>query len=471
MSLKSLTRLFSRMDIRLSLYYTLILFILFALLASFCVVRLRHHLVKQVDQMLRDEVFELELEISQHADIIEGCREAERMLSRRRAYPFLFRVMDSSLQVIYSSSAVVRKKPLQYLDFPAPVNEPHHFTSIEVPHRSPFRCYQKRISRNGTTLTIQVATPTSSSHRIVRNLTKNILLMAPALLLFSIAFGLLASRQPFQIIRRIDQITRQITSKNLRARLPVAEAGGEVRDLTETINSMLARLEASFDALRQFTADASHELRTPLAALRGELEVAVTREREPSEYREIISTCLERIDGLIKIVNDLLLISRFESRKVRLQRERNSLSKIFKDLYDFFAPIAQEKGLTFSLERCDEVAACVDKTSMQQMLSNLLENAIKFTPEGETVALTLVRQGRVAECRVTDTGRGVPPEEASKIFERFYQIDSSRSEANRGCGLGLQICKRIVEAHGGTIAVEATGGRGATFVVRLPLDE
>ncbi len=464
-------RFFNRMDIRLTIYYTLILLFLFALLASFCLVRLQHHLVKQLDQMLRDEVLELELEVSQHADIAEGCREAERVLSRRRAYPLYFRVMDPVLSVLYTSSALVRRKPPQQLVFAPVVNEPRYFATIEVPRRSPFRCYQKRITRDDQVLTIQLATPTSSTQKIVENLTENIILITPVLLFLSIAFGLLASRQPFQIIRSINQITRQITSKNLRERLPLSAAGGEVKDLTETINSMLERLETSFEALKQFTGDASHELRTPLFALKGELEVAIHRERESSEYREIIGNCLERVDSLIKMVNDLLLIARLESQKVLMQREPISLAKTVHDLYDFFAPMAQEKSLVFSIDRCDDVTANVDKTTIQQLFSNLIDNAVKFTPERESIVLSLVQQNGAVEFRVKDTGKGIAPEEIPKIFERFYQVDASRSDPARGSGLGLQICKRIVEAHGGTIAIEQNGDRGVTFVVRLPLAE
>jgi signal transduction histidine kinase len=133
--------------------------------------------------------------------------------------------------------------------------------------------------------------------------------------------------------------------------------------------------------------------------------------------------------------------------------------------------MAQEKSLVFSIDRCDDVTANVDKTTIQQLFSNLIDNAVKFTPERESIVLSLVQQNGAVEFRVKDTGKGIAPEEIPKIFERFYQVDASRSDPARGSGLGLQICKRIVEAHGGTIAIEQNGDRGVTFVVRLPLAE
>jgi signal transduction histidine kinase len=266
-------------------------------------------------------------------------------------------------------------------------------------------------------------------------------------------------------------LATKITSQNLQERLPVPAAQDEVRALTVTINSMIERLEKSFGDMKQFTADVSHELRNPLFAMKSGMEVALSGQRDCQEYRDIIADCLERINYLIKMVNDLFLISRFETKKINLELAYLNAGEIVRDIFDFFLPMAQEKKLRFALTRCDDVVLSADKTRLLQLISNLLDNAIKFTPENREVKVSLVSENREACLQVRDTGIGIPEHEFPHIFKRFYQIDEARSGSERGTGLGLQICKRIVEAHGWKITVARNEGNGVTFSVTIPLHE
>jgi signal transduction histidine kinase len=250
--------------------------------------------------------------------------------------------------------------------------------------------------------------------------------------------------------------------------LPSPTAHDEIYDLTNTINTMLDRLENSFKEIKQFTSDVSHELRNPLFGLKGEMEVALSNERSHHEYREVIQECLERVNALSKMVNDLFLVSRFELKKVDLDMLYLNLSEILQDLYDFFLPMAQEKKLVLTIDRCDSVLINGDKTRVHQLLSNLIDNAIKFTPENGSVILSLTSENTLAHVTIKDTGIGIPEEEIPHIFNRFYQVDKSRSGLSRGAGLGLHICKKIVDAHGGSIDVTSNEGKGVTFTVTLP---
>ena len=299
---------------------------------------------------------------------------------------------------------------------------------------------------------------------------KTMLLALPLLLVLSLLIGLSASRRPFVIMRHMNSVTRRITAENMHERLPVPEVESEVRELTETINDMLDRLEATFNEVRQFTADVAHELRNPLCAVQGEMQVVLSRERSAEEYRETVAETLVRINALIKIVNDLFLISRFDNQKVVLEKERIDFADLVRDLYEFFEPVAREKQVAFTIRTCDHANVVVDRTHMQQLVSNLVDNALKFTPAGESVTLHLEECSEELLLHIEDTGIGISAEDMPHIFQRFYQADKTRSGMQGGSGLGLQICKRIAEAHGGAITVRAHEHKGVTFTLRIPRD-
>ncbi len=469
MLLRLKNNFFDRLDVRLTIYYTLILLFLFVLFSSFFLYRLHHSFIKQIDYVLHDEALELIQEIKTEGDFFHACSIFEEDTAKRKHYPIYFRVMDMSEAALYTSSTAISKKHFKNLLFPPVTPEEKHYYSFKVPGRSPFRCYQKKIRLNGAdTYILQLITPTSRTNKIYNNMFTNILRTMPVVFVLSIAFGLFASRKPFEIIRKMNKITKRITSSNLSERLPVPSTKSEVKDLTETINSMLYRLEKSFEEVMQFTSDVAHELRNPIFAIQGEMELMLSAERTIQEYRKATSICLERINGLAKITSDLFLISRFDSKKVSMEITSVNLSGLLRDLYSFFLPIAQEKHIDFTIQRCDEIVAHTDKTRLQQLMSNLIDNAIKFTPDGNSVVLSLQKQNNTVDFRVKDSGTGIPADEMQNIFKRFYQVDNSRSGSDRGSGLGLQICKRITEALGGSIRVEQNAEKGVTFIFTLP---
>jgi heavy metal sensor kinase len=441
------------------------------LFASFFLYRLHHNLIKQIDQILHDEALELINRIEKESDLINGCARFEEGIAQRKSYPLYFRALDTSGALLYASDMSVKKKPKRYLSFPPPVNQVRHSSSFRVPNRSDFRCYQQMSIKDGIwKFTIQIATPTSKANKVVRNLRNNILRTLPVIIFLSIAFGLYASRKPFEIITKINKITKRITSRNLSQRLPVPSAESEVKNLTETINSMLDRLERSFNEVKQFTSDVSHELRNPLSAVKGEMEVALSEQRTKEEYKEVLSECMERINDLIKIVNSLLLISRFDSNKITLDLDSVNLSEIVNNMCEFFQPIAQEKHLKLEIERNDNIVLKADRTRMQQVISNLIDNAIKFTPQSGSIYLSLIKGEDKMDLLVRDNGIGIPDGEISNIFKRFYQVEDSRSDSNSGSGLGLPICKRIVDLHGGNIRAERNKEAGMTFIVTIPMN-
>ncbi|MEI6126228.1 MAG: ATP-binding protein [Pseudomonadota bacterium] len=457
---------FQRLDIRLTTYSTLILLALSAFLCFFFYFRLQHVLMKQVDKILIDETHELIDDIREHGDIISGCRVFEADIARRKYYPFDFRVLTESGEILYQSKKASR------LPFPA-IKKIQDFSTFTLSgKRYLCRLYERKFSISGKPDFIaQIATETKQNRELLERFQMNILWAIPIMLLLSIGCGLLASRKPRRIIKDIATVASKITSQNLKERLPVSPVRDEVQELSVTINSMIDRLEKSFNEVKQFTSDVSHELRNPLFALKGNMEVTLSLQRDSLEYRDTLAECLDRINSLIKIVNDLFLISRFETKKINLDLNYLNMGEVVRDIFDFFQPMAQEKKIRFKVTRCDDVVLLADKTRILQLISNLIDNAVKFTPESGEILLSLTKENRGARLSVRDTGIGIPEAEIPKIFDRFYQVDEARSGSARGTGLGLQICKRIVEAHGGSIAVQKNPDRGITFMVLLPVNE
>ena len=457
-------KFFSRFDVKLTVFYTFALLLISLLLSSFFYYRLQHNLFKQIDRMLKDEAKELIMEIEKENHLLNGCKMFFEDISNRVFYPVFFRVMASdgvSLCESENFSTILSKD----------IKEREHFT-VTVDHRRKkrFRIYETRFSfKDQGPFVVQLAINTKRSDKILETSLQNIFSAIPVVFLLSISCGMYISQKPRKILRNITAVTRRITSQNLAERLPLPPGQDEIRDLTITINFMLDNIESSFNEIKQFTADVSHELRNPLSALKGEIEVAVSRERDAIDYRETLHNCLERIDDLIKMVNDLFMISRFDAKKYDLELSRINLAGLLREMYVFFLPIARGKNIHFVIKRCNTVFASVDRQKILQLLSNLMDNAVNFTPENESITLSLIEHSHEAELKVTDSGIGIPESDLENIFKRFYQVDSSRSGDERGAGLGLHICKRIAEVHGGSISATRNKTKGVTFTVRLPL--
>lgn len=261
----------------------------------------------------------------------------------------------------------------------------------------------------------------------------------------------------------------EISADNLGERLPVENPEDELGQLARVLNQSLERLEAAFQQLRRFTADASHELRTPLTAVRSVGEVALQERRTPDEYREAIGSMLEEVDRLTRLVDTLLLLSRADSAAVPLNRVRLSLEDVAREAASLVEVLAEEKEQTLSVDAGSAPVVSTDRLILRQALVNLLDNAIKYSPVGATVSLRIaLRNPQHVVMEVTDQGPGISVQHRSRVFERFYRVDPSRSRESAGAGLGLAIAEWAVKVLGGSIELESEEGRGATFRIVLP---
>jgi heavy metal sensor kinase len=272
-------------------------------------------------------------------------------------------------------------------------------------------------------------------------------------------------------LRPLDRMTRtarRISAEDLSQRVERPGTGDELDRLAETMNDMLARLEQAFSHSRRFAADAAHELRTPLAALRGSIEVALRSERAPEEYRRVFASGLEEVERLIRLSEDLLLFSRSMAGP-EPTRAVVDLEPLLLEVFDVGARLGQAAGVSVRVEGAAPAPVRGDATALRRALLNLVENAVKYTPRGGKVELTLSAEAGTAVVAVADTGIGVESPDVARIFDPFVRLDAARSRDTGGAGLGLAIARSIVVAHRGTLSVESRPGSGSRFTIRLPL--
>jgi heavy metal sensor kinase len=282
--------------------------------------------------------------------------------------------------------------------------------------------------------------------------------------------GYYLARHSLAPVDRMAEQARLITAERLTERLPVDNPRDELGRLATVFNQTLMRLEASFDQMRRFTADASHELRTPLTAMRSVGEIGLRGRRDPAAYREVIGSMLEEVDRLSLLVDRLLTLSRADSGESMLSRDRVDLCELAEEVTTQLVVLAEEKQQSLVVQ-AGRPSMCVgDRMVLRQALLNLVDNAIKYSPVGGQIAVKVsTTTGGMAVLDVSDTGPGIPVDLRPRVFDRFYRADRSRSRENGGgTGLGLSIARWAVEVNGGQLTLEDSDGAGATFRITLP---
>ena len=291
----------------------------------------------------------------------------------------------------------------------------------------------------------------------------------PLILLVAVAGGAILVRQAFNPVRRIISAAKAITSSNLGQRLPVVRTSDEIEHLSVVLNQMIARLEEAFQHSQRFSADASHELRTPLTIMRIELESISQEPSLDSAIREKIASILEETERMGKMVEGLLAISRLETGEAVIQLTRFDLATLVAAIADQIALLAEEKNITIQCQAAGPVEISGDRFRLQQVIVNLLDNAIKYTPSGGLILLDTRISAGEAILDVMDNGPGIPAESLPHIFERFFRADSVRTHSVNGAGLGLSIVRSICLAHGGSVEASNRLQGGCKISVHLPL--
>jgi two-component system OmpR family sensor kinase len=458
--------------VKLAVWYSLLVIVILTLLAGIRYAGQQQLLQDQQDYSLKVVAGILDSSIPRQPPSKAIVQKAvTRMVSN---YPdielkgLIIKVYDASRTMVFSSSLSEKERlPLTAEMWSKALGRKANLVTMQVnDDAEPMRILTKPVY-NQTTFVYLIEVG-ESSQAIDASLENSVLLNAvfipTAVLLVSVG-GWWLTRRALQPLDTMIQTAHRISSGDLSHRIDIAGSSEEIRNLGQAFNQMIERLESSFQQIRDFGDNVSHELRIPLSILRGQTELSLRRVRSEEEYRNVLESNLEEIQRMEKIVERLLFLSRAERGEINVASTQVDLRGLVASVVAQFAVAAEAKKLRLVPRSGGPVVVVGDELLLRELLMNLIQNAITYTPEGGDVAVVLDQiDGRV-ELAVADTGCGIPEGEIPHIFERFYQVDRSRS--SQGSGLGLSICWWIVEAHGGEIRVESTVGKGSRFTVSL----
>ena len=325
------------------------------------------------------------------------------------------------------------------------------------------------IDERGNKYYLAIGRAIDQNNKVIRDFSLNYLILVPIVIFLSGLLGWFLAGKALDPVNSVAETAQRITHSNLDMQIPVRHAGDELDRLIDAFNHMMTRLDHSFEQIRQFSTDVSHELRTPLTVVRGQLEVALFTAQNVDQYREAMAEALEGVDRLSNIVRALLMLSQAESGQLVLQKTHLDLAEVARDLVDQHQIPAEAQGVRLSAELPEPCRIYADRIQIERLLSNLLGNAIKYTPAGGEVKVRLRCEDEQVKLMVEDTGVGIAPDHLPQIFDRFYRVPSADPE--KGLGLGLSFVAWIVKAHGGTIDVQSELQKGTRFIVTLPAEQ
>ena len=346
-------------------------------------------------------------------------------------------------------------------------NPDGRIASVPTP-AAPFRILTGRATIAGQPVVLQVGRSEAALRRELGELMLVLVLGLPLSVAAAGLGGYWLARGALAPVDRMAERARAITAERLGERLPIDNPRDELGRLASVFNATLGRLEASFDQMRQFTADVSHELRTPLTAIRSVGEVGLRERRDEAAYRAVIGSMLEDANRLADLVDRLLTLSRADTGEVKLSADAIDLGELAENVATHLGVLAEEKNQSMTVERVGTPHCVGDRLVLRQALINLVDNAIKYTPAGGQIHVRVSAGSDRATLEVSDTGPGIPSHRQTQVFDRFYRGDHHRAGAPHGAGLGLAIAKWAVEANRGELTYERATGGGSSFRIRLP---
>jgi len=468
-----LTRLRTTLAFRLTTSYSVVGLLLLLLATAGLYIVLRIELDRSTVLFLADKLHVLRTLLEERPGDLDGLREEIELESAARRYQqFYIRLLDEHGVPILTTPGMAEQLDLIELARRTQ-NRPDHLVSMTGRSGQPFRVTTASASVGTAPVhldTIEIAIDVAQEEGLLRRYR---FWFWAILLATSFLFPLVGYRIARHGIGPVEEIAataRRITSTNLRERIRAEGYPSELASLAETFNEMLVRLEESFEQISRFTADIAHDLRTPINNIRGEAEVALARARTVDEYRDVLESSLEEAVRLSDLIGDLLFLARAESPLTGLRRQPVNVGEMLGAVREYYEATASDGGISLiASNNTDPVTAALDRPLMLRAVSNLVSNAIAHTPHGGSVTLTASAAEAELWIEVSDTGAGIPAEAVSRVFDRFFRVDPSRSRTSGGTGLGLAIVQSIMTLHGGSASIASQPGHGTCVTLRMPL--
>ena len=455
-----------RVSIRLKLtaWYVAILLASFSIFGATAFVVMSNGIEKSVDENLEGQANGIE-EVMGHVLQEEPSRLQDDLREHQelREQADFLQVCDQNGRWIY------RSRLMTHYEVPVPAKASYPAYDV-MSAELPLRVLVREIKAGADTYRIQVAEPMDDFYDAIDRFKWMVILLSPLLVVLASAGGYWLSGRALAPVDKITRAAREINSSNLTKRLDVPKSGDELQRLSETLNSMLGRLESSFSRITQFTADASHELRTPLAVMRTTTEVSLRTSQTIADYREAQQDVLSELEKTSSLVEKLMLLARADAGVETMQRVPVNVAACLGEACKDGRVLAEAKQLKFA-EDIDarELFVEGDSQALHRLFLILLDNAVKYTPPGGSVRVGLRQSNGCAIAEFRDTGIGISEVDLPNIFDRFYRADKARSREFGGVGLGLSIARWVAEVHKGSIEVQSTPGTGSLFLVRLPV--
>lgn len=430
-------------------------------------------LERSTNLFLADKVNVLRTMLRERPNDIDALREEVELESAARRYEqFYIRLLDDQGYPLMATPGMAAQ-----LDLTQFVKQtgggPDRATPMKGRSGQVFRTTEARApvgSSPTRTDIIQIAVNVSQKEELLANYRRWLgAIMLGTLVIFPVA-GYYIARRGIRPMEEMAITARHITSTNLHERILPEGYPVELASLADTFNKMLDRLEESFERISQFSADIAHDLRTPVNNIRGEAEVALARARTVHEYRETLESCLEEAVRLSALIGDLLFLGRAEGPFTHLRRAPVDVVELLKSVREYYEASAAEVGISLTMNNTHgPMIAELDRALMQRAVSNLIANAVAYTPQGGAVIIGAKTDRAGVQIEVSDTGVGIPSEALPRVFDRFYRVDTSRSQNLGGTGLGLAIVQSIMQLHGGGAEIASQLGQGTTVTLRVPL--
>lgn len=456
---------FQTLRSRLVFWNTLV--VLITVLAALYGVRegLRFYLTSEIESVLNEEVKVALLAVADvYPDRLQTIEQLQRIVDGHKVSDWHVRWLDVKRSRTIWASNNAPDFPLQQLVRAGPdytVWTSESLLSVE----------RKLVQRDRPEFYLRIGTPLTFITKDVDRLTVVLAPVGLVLLLLAPLGGFLLAERAIEPLQNLIRLTERLRPSRMEERIPLRGVGDELDQLAFKINQFLDQIADYIRRNRDFLANAAHELRSPLTAIQSSVEVTLEKQRSPDEYEELLYAIADECKHLSILVNQLLQLAESEAGVSDLAKVPVLLNEIVDRTVEMFGPVAEERGISLESQCEPKVVAWGESRQLRQLVTNLVDNAIKFTPAGGKVTVALRSLvGDRAELRVQDTGAGIPAEDIPRVFERFYQVDRSRQRGveQRGNGLGLSICNAIIKNHNGTVGVVSRIGEGTTFTITLP---